>query len=676
MEKLKNIWKIVYQYIKSHTVMYVFILTSLICSILVRYYTIVNVFATKPLFTDLSFLLVVAYIGHFFSKRNQFKYFFIWSIILVFICTVNTIYYSNYISFTSVSFLKTATELTGYTDAVLDNILEPKQFIYIFQLVIMIFTYMQVRKTDEYQKELLNKTKKKKKSKKVRKHIIAVEIVLCTCSVIFLTTMITTNGIKRLYQQWNRNSIVRDFGIYVYQMNDLISSVKTQVNSMIGYDSAYKEFRDFYENRDNTKSDNMYTDLFKGKNVIVIHGESIQGFTMNLKFNGEELTPNLNKMAREGIYFDNYYSQESVGNSSDTEFTSLSSLLPATSGTVFTNYFNRNYETILKLLKDKGYYTFSMHGNNGSAWNRQVTYKYLGYDDFYFYTKDYEIDEKIGLGLSDMSFFRQSVDIIKKINDEHENYYGTLVMLSNHTPFSNNAKFEYNVDLVDGEEVIPFLEGTKVGNYLKSVNYADSAIGYLFELLEENDLLDDTVIVLYGDHDAKLKKSELNKLYESEYYEDVLINKNLKLENLDEFTYELNRKVPFIIWSKDIIDTKYNKTVSEVTGMIDMMPTLANMFGVTPKYALGHDMFSIEDNIVVFPSGNWLTDKMYYNNSKGEYRQLDLNQSITIDEIETNNEYAEKLIKISNGIITYDLIKSYESQKEEEKNEQTNSKKG
>ena len=667
MEKIKSRVKTIGNYIKSHTIMYVFIITSLISGVLLRYYTIGNVLSTKPLLTDLSFLLLVSYIGHFLSKKNQFRYFLVWSIVLVFICVVNTIYYSNYISFTSVSFLKTATELTGYTGDVVGNILEPKQFIYIFQIVIMIFTYIQYRKTDEFKSDLETK-KAKKKKEKIKKHVIGVEIGLCLCSVIFLTMMITTNGIKRLYQQWNRNSIVRDFGIYVYQANDLVSSVRTKVNSMIGYDSAYKEFRDFYENREDNKKDNKYTNLFKGKNVIVIHGESIQGFTMNLKFNGKELTPNLNKMAREGIYFTNYYSQESVGNSSDTEFTSLSSLLPSTSGTVFMNYFNRNYETILKLLKEKEYYTFSMHANNGSAWNRQVTYKYLGYDDFYYYTKDYEIDETIMLGLSDKSFFRQSVEKIKVINEEHKNFYGTLVMLTNHTPFSDQDSFDYNVNIIDGDEEIPFLEDTKVGNYLRSVNYADSAIGYLFELLEENGLLDNTVIVLYGDHDAKLKKSELNKLYESEYYEDVLIDKNDKIENLDEFTYELNRKVPFIIWSKDIVNTNYSTSVNKVTGMIDMMPTLANMFGVTPKYALGHDMFSTENNIVVFPSGNWLTDKLYYNNAQGEYRQLDLNQSVTMEEIEENNKYAEDLIKVSNGIITYDLIKAYETTAKSEVN--------
>ena len=665
MTKIKSLLNKMYEYLKKHSLPIIFVITSVLNGILLRTYTLGNTFAIKPFFTDLSFILIVVYIGHFLTKRNQFKYYFVWSIILIFVCIVNTAYYSNYISFTSVSFLKTAAELTGYNGEMVGNVLEPKQFIYIYQIIVLLFMYIQYRKTDEYKKEIDNKKSKTRAKRKITKVVVIKKTVTGILVVLLFGAMITINGVRRLYQQWNRNSIVRDFGIYVYQANDLFTSIKTQVNSMVGYDSAYKRFRDYYENRTNTYEQNIYTNLFKGKNVIVIHGESLQGFTMNLKFNGEELTPNLNKMAREGIYFSNFYSQESVGNSSDSEFTSLTSLLPSTRGTIFVNYFNRTYETILKLLKEQGYYTFSMHANNGSAWNRQVTYEYLGYDDFYYHTKDYEIDEVIGLGLSDKSFFRQSVEIMKQIAEEHGNFYGTLVMLTNHTPFSPSSKFEYNVDLVDanGEE-IPFLEGTKVGNYLKSVNYADSAIGYLFELLEENGLLDNTVIVLYGDHDAKLKRNELNKLYESEYYESVLINPNDKIDVLDDFTYELNRKVPFIIWSKDIINTNYSVTDPRVMGMVDMMPTLANMLGVKPTYALGHDMFSIKENIVVFPSGNWLTDKLYYNSSKEEYRQLNLNQSVTMEEIEANNAYAENLIEISNGIITYDLIKIYQNSKD------------
>ena len=659
IKKFEKLIKKIKNYLKTNILMCTFIISSLINGCLIRFFTVENYFAIKPILADLTVLLIITAFGYFIRPKHQFKYFLSWSIVLTLICLINAIYYSNYLSFASLSLLKTASELGGYTDAVIKNILEIKQLIYIWQIFALCFVHVQLRRRKYYEKV------KEIENGKIRfLNMSVVSLIVLG----FFISMLTGTDISRLNKQWNRSSIVMEFGIYVYQFNDLVSSIATSVNEMFGYDEAYKSFREYYEVEEE-KETNKYTNIFEGKNVLVIHAESIQGFTMNLKFNDEELTPNINKLANEGIYFSNFYSQESVGNSSDSEFTSLSSLLPSSSGTVFMNYFDRDYETILKLLKEKDYYTFSMHGNKGDAWNRNVTYKYLGYDDFYYYTKDYEIDETIGLGLSDKSFFRQSVEIIKNIDSENKNWYGTLVMLTNHTPFSDIEYFDYLVDYKttdenDNEVVVPWLEGTKIGNYLKSVHYADEAIGELIDMLEESDMLDDTIIVLYGDHDCKLKQSEFKKLYDSEYFESVLIDKDDTVGTIDDFTYEINREVPFIIWSKDTKGTKYNKEVQQVMGMIDIMPTLSNMLGVKPKYALGNDMFSIDENVVVFPSGNWMTNKLYYNSSKGTFRQLDLETSIDMEYIDKYNKYAESLINISNGIITYDLIKAYETGEE------------
>ncbi len=649
-------------YLKTNILMTTFIVTSLINGFLVRVFTVGNVFALKPILADLVFLLVITAFGYFIKPKHQFKYFLFWSLLFTTICIINTVYYSNYLSFASVSLLKTAGELKGYTNAVFENILEPKDFIFLWQIFTLCFVHIQLRRKKYY-----DKVKEIEKGKIRFLNMTVVALIVLG----FFISMLTSTDIGRLKKQWNRSSIVMEFGIYIYQTNDLVSSIKTTVNEMFGYDEAYKTFREYYENVDNTHEKNEYTNMFKGKNVIVIHGESLQGFTMNLKFNGEELTPNLNKLASEGIYFSNFYSQESVGNSSDSEFTFLTSLLPSSNGTVFMNYFNRDYETILKLLKDEGYYTFSMHANTGDSWNRNVTYRYLGYDDFYYYTKDYVIDEEIGFGLSDKSFFRQSVDKIADINANHKNWYGTLIMLTNHTPFSDIKDHStYSVDYIttevneetnEVEEVTKeWLEGTKIGNYLKSVHYADEAIGELMEELDEKGLLDNTIIVLYGDHDSKLKPSEFRKLYDSEYYKDVLIDPTDTVGTIDDFTYEINREVPFIIWSKDL-KKKYKQEHTKVMGMIDVMPTLSNMLGVTPKYALGNDIFSIDENVVVFPSGNWISNKLYYNSSKEKFRQLDLESSIDMDYINKYNAYAEEMINVSNGIITYDLIKAYET---------------
>jgi len=656
IKKLEKAIKKFKKYLMTNILMTTFIVSSLVNGCLIRFFTVENYFAIKPILADLVVLLIITAFGYFFKPKHQFKYFLGWSIVFTLICIVNAVYYSNYLSFASLSLLKTAGELGGYADAVIKNILEIKQLIYLWQIFALCFVHIQLKKKKYY-----DKVKEIEKGKIRFLNMSVVSLIVLG----FFVSMLTGTDISRLNKQWNRSSIVMEFGIYVYQFNDVVSSVRTTVNEMFGYDEAYKTFREYYDIKEESK-ENKYTNLFEGKNVIAIHAESIQGFTMNLAFNGEELTPNINKLAKEGIYFSNFYSQESVGNSSDSEFTSLSSLLPSSSGTVFMNYFNRDYETILKLLKEeKNYYTFSMHGNKGDAWNRNVTYSYLGYDDFYYYTKDYEIDEEIGLGLSDKSFFRQSVKIIKDIDSKNENWYGTLVMLTNHTPFSDVEKFDYLVDYKDSEgRIIPWLEETKVGNYLKSVHYADEAIGELIAMLEEEGLLENTIIILYGDHDSKLKHSEFKKLYESEYYESVLIDKKDTVGVIDDFTYEINREVPFIIWSPDTANTKYNKEITEVMGMIDIMPTLSNMLGIKPKYALGNDMFSIDENIVVFPDGNWMTNKIYYNSSKGEFRQLDLETSIDMEYVDNYNKYAENLINLSNGIITYDLIKAYETGQE------------
>ena len=103
--------------------------------------------------------------------------------------------------------------------------------------------------------------------------------------------------------------------------------------------------------------------------------------------------------------------------------------------------------------------------------------------------------------------------------------------------------------------------------------------------------------------------------------------------------------------------TKLNQNNSNVMGMYDVMPTLGNMLGIYNEYALGNDIFNVKDqNIVVFPNGNWLTNKVYYNSQKGEHLAL-VNEAISEEDIKNNNEYATKLLDVSNDIIVFDLLK-------------------
>lgn len=667
MDKIKNLLdKIKINskgYLKTNILFATFLATSVINGCLLRFLTVKNYFDIRPVIADIAVVLIIGAVGYFIKPKHQFKYFFVWSIIFTALCVINSMYYTNYLSFTSLSLLETSLQIVDVGDAVVENVMELKDFCYIWQIVAMLFVNKELKKKKYYDKVA------KIEVGKVR--ALKTFIAGLICLGIFITTLSSVD-ISRLSKQWNREYIVMRFGIYTYQVNDLIATVKSQLNPLFGYDEHAKEFREYYENREDNNETNEYTNKFKDKNVLVIHAESIQTFTLDMEFNGIPVAPNLKKLANEGLYFSNFYAQESVGTSSDTEFTFLTSLLPASSGTVSINYWDRDYVSLLKLLKEQDYYTFSMHGNNCTFWNRDNVHKSLGYDKFYCYNKAFDIDETIGLGLSDKSFFRQAVPIIKEINEKNDKFYGTLIMLTNHTPFSDieghsdyEVNYKYQVTNENGEtedKVAPYMEGTKLGNYFKSVHYADEAIGQFIDDLDKEGLLEDTIIVIYGDHDAKLKKSEYERLYNYDYETDTVLDEDdPDYQEVDYYSYELNRKVPFIIWSKD---EDLSREVTQVMGMYDAMPTLGNMLGVKNKYALGHDIFNVEENVVVFPDGNWLTDDMYYSQSKEEGKLLNSEKTVSVDTINKYNEIADEYVSISDSIIVYDLIKK-EKEKEE-----------
>ena len=649
------------EYFKNNVLFITFVLTSVLNSTLLRFFcmhTVENFLSWKAVLADLVVVTAIGAFGYLFKPKNRFNYYMSFNIFLTAICIVNSVYYTFYTSFASISMLSLTQYIGDVGDAVVENVLQLKDMVYILSPIVLTIVHLKLKKKSYYKKIELKSERKKRAFKTLS--------FSATLLFVFLVTM-TSLDVSRFVKQWNKEYIVMRFGIYIYQANDLIISVQPKINSMFGYDKAHKGFVEYFA-EERPMSNNQYTNMYAGKNVIAIHAESMMTNAMYLTFNGQEVTPNLNKIARSGLFFSNFYSQVSVGTSSDSELTYNTTLMPTKSGTAFVSYSDKTYISTPKLLGEKGYYTFSMHANTAAFWNRQTMHKSLGYDRFYSKV-DYEIDKEnvIGLGLADKSFFQQSVQKLKKIDAEHDNWYGVLIMLTNHTPFSDIDKYgEFPVDIVETvineqgiEEQIthPYMEGTKLGNYFKSIHYADAALGEFVTELEANGLLEDTIIVIYGDHDARLSRKEYEKLYNYNFDTKQFIDEDDEnYRKYDSYQYELGRKVPFIIWSKDMESKGINKEISNVMGMYDVMPTLGNMLGFNNKYALGHDIFEIgENNIVVFPNGNWVTNKMYYNSQKAAYLSLS-EQVITEEEISKNSEYANKLLDVSNNIIVFDLL--------------------
>lgn len=656
--KQKKQFKNLISIIKENYLLEVFfILSNLINGLFLRVITVGNGTTVSPLLMDFLFLMLICLLSLLFKRKNRGKFLIIISIVLNLICIINSIYYNYYSSFASISMLATAVFAKDVGDAIVQNVLKPIDFIYIWQILFIYIYYHKLKKLKYFNNEV----------KFSKKTIIKKGLLISLVVLIIAFFSMPLVAWARLYKLWNRESVVMNHGIYVYQVDDFIQSLAPKINTLFGHDSALKNVSDYYKNNKKEIEANEYTNIFDGKNILVIHYESMQTFPMNLSFNNKEVTPNLNKLAEEGIFFSNFYSQVGVGTSSDAEFTFNTSLMPSTSGTVFVNYFDREYVSIPKLLKEKGYYTFSMHGNTGDFWNRNIMHKNLGFDKFY--SKDsYIIDETIGLGISDKSFYKQSIEIIKNVKKTQDKpYYGILITLTNHTPFSDLElidEYPTTIDVKINNQTITreYLNKTTMGNYLRTVHYADEALGEFINSLKKEGLLEDTVLIIYGDHDARLEYNEFNLLYNYDPIDD-----KIKKEDdggyipYNKYTYELDRKVPLIIWTKE---KDFNIKVNTPMGMIDVLPTIGNMLGIRNDYALGTDILSIKnnDNTVTFIDGSFLTSKIYYNTPKGEIYSIS-NEPITEDYIKERTTYSSNLIEVSNDIISYNLITELKSMK-------------
>ena len=170
-------------------------------------------------------------------------------------------------------------------------------------------------------------------------------------------------------------------------------------------------------------------------------------------------------------------------------------------------------------------------------------------------------------------------------------------------------------------------------------------------------LLDNAVVVIYGDHHAKIGKDDYEKLYNYDEESDTYLTEEdpgyIKIDTV--FNKELKR-TPFIIWSKD-----YNlaKEIDIPMGMVDALPTISNMFGVFNPYQLGTDIMSVENNTVIFPNEDWINEDIYYTASNEKYYSLENHELIEDENLINIKEDVEHKILLSNNIVQNNLIKYY-----------------
>ncbi|NMM64218.1 LTA synthase family protein [Clostridium sp. P21] len=441
---------------------------------------------------------------------------------------------------------------------------------------------------------------------------------------------------KLLTTMYNKVYIVKNLGTINYHYLDFYNflyadlSKKTPVSK-----SEEKEIQTFFQT--NLSSTNNLKGMTKGKNLIMIQVEALQEFVINVKVNNKEITPNLNKWANRSEYFNNFYYQISAGGTSDAEFMSNNSLYPASSGAAYFLYCGNEFNSMPKSFKNLGYSTFAFHGFRESFWNRNVIYKRFGFDNFYS-EKDYNIDENIGLGLSDKSFFNQSIDKMKKLNKP---YYSFLITLSSHFPYDDVENY--------GDFNVGAYEDTFLGNYLKSIHYADTQLGMFLSKLEEEGILKDSVVVLYGDHYAipKDHQQELSKFLGKNYLSDIEWMKLQKVPMMIHFPGESIKGVNSIC-----------------SGQMDIYPTMCNLFNLPYTTFMGKDLFNSSEGNIIFRNSSFIDGNYYYMSQKNTYYNISTGEKVSENAFLKNKKtHVVNQLQYSDEILKHNLLKKFESKK-------------
>ncbi|MCQ2420808.1 MAG: LTA synthase family protein, partial [Clostridia bacterium] len=320
-----------------------------------------------------------------------------------------------------------------------------------------------------------------------------------------------------------------------------------------------------------------YWGLAAGRNVITIQVEALQNFVLGAYYNGQELTPNLNKMLlNDTIYFDHYYYQIGGGNTADAEFAVNNSLYAPETEAAYSAYPFNDYYSMATLLKDNGYKSATaFHGFKADFWSRNIAYPGQGYDA-YLSGDDYFANptETTGLGITDGEFFRKSVEYMKT---QKTPFYAFLITLSSHYSFDMKPQF---ISL----EVAPEDEGTLFANYMRSIHYVDQAFGMLLDELKAAGLYANSVLTIYGDHFAlPVYNADCKRLV------TALTGRN--------YTYAQHFNVPLII---HIPGSGVTETCSNIGGHIDVMPTLLHLLGLENRKGvmLGYNILTTTDGAV------------------------------------------------------------------------------
>ncbi len=346
----------------------------------------------------------------------------------------------------------------------------------------------------------------------------------------------------------------------------------------------FKAVDEYIEKKAASDTDNHYTGLLSGKNVIAVMLEGIDDWMITEKY-----TPVMKYMMKNGINFANHYAPTfGTGYTLGSEFCFNTGFYTPPSAVSAVNYALNKYPYALpQLFANKGYSANSFHYNHSEFYNRGLMHKSLGFEKYHSF-QDY--------GMTD--YAAQSDSKVLQVEDIYQDivkdspFFSFIITYSGHVPYTyDDSKLavvkENHPELVD--KTMDFEENAC---HLLARD-TDDFFRQLLERLDADGLLDNTAIIVYTDHYAygysnQEKLAQLNSAVG------------------DDLMY----RVPAFIFSPGLDP----KEITEPTHTADLMPTIINLFGLEDSHCyIGSDV--LDDNysgFAYFANSAWIDNSMYY----------------------------------------------------------------
>lgn len=471
--------------------------------------------------------------------------------------------------------------------------------------------------------------------------------VTCLSGLIFSGNLALSeaNRPQLLQRTFDRSYIVKYLGIDAYTIYDGIKTGMTSSVRAHASSNGIDEVLD-YTKKHYAEPNPETFGLAKGKNVIVLHLESFQQFLINMKVDGQEVTPFLNSIFQNQatISFDNFFHEVGQGKTSDAENMLETGTFGLPQGSLFTELGSDNvFQAAPAILGQKqGYTSAVFHGNVASFWNRDHVYKNLGYDNFFDRSYFDESDETLGYGILDKDLFSESAQYLEHLQQP---FYTKFLSVTNHTPYYTDDK---NFDF-------PSLNtgNSTVDNYVRTAHYLDQSLEQFFTYLKKSGIYQNSIFVIYGDHFG-ISNTD-NKDLASALGKDP--------DTWDEFDNAQMQRVPLMFhmpgYTKGSVNHEYG-------GEIDVLPTLLHLLGIDDKDYLhfGTDLLSPQhDQVVAFRNGNFVTPKYTvlggkaYNNQTGEI--IDTKAAGIDEEISKDQEKVKSALSLSDKLNQENLLRFY-----------------